>query len=51
MVFKVQLIELITNLLGIRLESVLLGKQKGNYPLIEREVFFSYNIYTTNRNQ
>ncbi len=47
MVFKVQLIELINNLFGIRLESVLLGKQNGNYLLIEREGFFSYNIYTT----
>jgi len=46
MVFKVQPIELINNLFRIRSESVLLGKQKGNGPLIEREVFFSYNIYT-----
>jgi len=46
MVFKAQLIELINKLFRIRLESVLLGKQKGNRPPIEREGFFSYNIYT-----
>jgi len=37
MFFKAQLIELINNLCRIRLESVLLGKQHGNYLLIERE--------------
>ena len=40
MVFKIQLFKLINNLFGIRLESVLLGKQKGNCPLIEREGVF-----------
>jgi len=40
MVFKVQLIELINNLCRIRLESILPGKQNGNYLLIEREGVF-----------
>jgi len=40
MFFKAQLIELTNNLFRIRLESALLGKQNGNYLLIEREGVF-----------